>query len=198
MKATNETRKPTATNGKGCGAGASATSNANNGAANSAKAPTKRVWRTTTRQGERVLIDPDGHVYHGTAQEIREAALMPYRRDELADDIKTARYIAAKFSYTPEARREYVREKRRDAIHSGNYDANFGESVHVPADVYILLKAGARLVLGEGKTVDDFFRGLFESEVDALLDVAQNETGKREIPLTRYERAALDRLRAHG
>jgi len=84
------------------------------------KAPAKRVWRRTTRKGERVLIDPDGHIYHGTAAEVREAALMPERRDALAQSIVFARYIAAQFDYTPEQRREYVREKRREAIHFGS------------------------------------------------------------------------------
>ena len=157
--------------------------------------PKKAVWRTTTRKGERVLVDPDGHVYHGTAQEIREAALVPYRRKMLADSIKFARYIAAQFDYTPEERREYVREKRRDAISCGHFDAHTGTNIPIPNDMYLQLCAGARLVMGDGETLDDYFAQLFRSELDALLDVAQNETGKREIPLTRHERAALDRLR---
>ena len=39
-----------------------------------AKTPAKRVWRETRRKGERVLVDPAGRVYCGTAQEVREAA----------------------------------------------------------------------------------------------------------------------------
>ena len=89
----------------------------------------------------------------------------------------------------------FVREKRRDAIHSGAHDAHFGESVHVAADVYILLKAGARLV---SDNFDEFLAEAFRAEIEALLDVAEVDTGKREIPLTRYERAALDRLRGNG
>lgn len=158
--------------------------------------PKKAVWRTTTRKGERVLVDPDGHVYHGTAQEIREAALMPYRRKMLADSIKFARYIAAEFDYTPEERREYVREKRRDAISCGHFDAHTGTNIPIPNDVYLQLCAGARLVMGDGETVDDFFAQIFQTELEALLDVAQSETGKREIPLTRHERAALAKIAA--
>ena len=192
MKATNETRKPTATNGKGRGAGALATSNANGGAA---KTPKKRVWRTTTRKGDRVLIDPEGNIYHGTAQEIREAALMPGDRRSLANSIRYARYVAAKFDYTPEERREYVREKRRDAIRANNTITGIGEAIRIPADMYLQLSAGARLVLGDGETLQDFFTQLFRYELAALLDVAENQTGRREIPMTRHERAAFDRLR---
>ena len=157
--------------------------------------PKKAVWRTTTRKGERVLVDPDGHVYHGTPEEVRKAALMPYRRKMLADSIKFARYIAARFDYTPEERREYVREKRRDAISGGHFDEVTGTNIPIPNAVYLQLCAGARLVMGDGETVYDFFARMFHEELDALLDVAQNVTGKREIPLTRHERAALDRLR---
>jgi len=49
--------------------------------------------------------------------------------------------------------------------------------------------------MGDGEKLDDYFRQLFESELEALLEVAQSETGKREIPMTRHERAALERLR---
>lgn len=182
MEARNEMRTPTATtNGENGGAGALA-----------AGKPKKAVWRETRRKGQRVLVDPDGNVYHGTPEEVRAAALMPKRRDALAQSIEWARHTADKFGYTPDERREYIREKRRDAIHSGNHDANFGESVHVPADVYILLKAGARLV---SDSFDEFLAEVCSAELEALLDAAEAETGKREIPLTRYERAALDRLR---
>ena len=152
-------------------------------------------WRETTRKGERVLVSPDARVYYGTAQEVRESALMPYRRKMLADSIKFARYISARFNYTPEERRACVAEKRRDAIIAGCSDAHTGTNIPIPNDVYLQLCAGARLVLGDGETLDDYFAQLFRGELDALLDVAQSETGKREIPLTRHEKAALERLR---
>ena len=160
--------------------------------------PKKAVWHTTTRKGERVLVDPDGHVYHGTPEEVREAALMPRRRDALAQSIEWARHTADKFNYTPDERREYIREKRRDAISAGHFDAHTGTNIPIPNDVYLQLCAGARLVMGDGETVDDFFAQMFQTELEALLDVAESETGKREIPLTRHERAALDRLRRDG
>ena len=158
--------------------------------------PKKAVWRTTTRKGERVLVDPDGHVYHGTAQEIREAALMPYRRDALAQSIKWAQHTADKFGYTPEERREYVRETRRDAISAGHFDAQIGTNIRIPNDVYLQLCAGARLVLCDGETVNDFFADMFDAALVGLLDKAAEVTGKREIPLTRHERAALAKIAA--
>ncbi len=152
-------------------------------------------WRTTTRKGERVLIDPAGHVYHGTAQEVREAALTPTSRRSLANSIAFVRDTAAHFNYTPEEMREYVREKRRDAIEKEHCFAYLRETVTIPEDVYILLRAGARLVRDN---FDEFLADMFQGELEALLEVAERETGKREIPLTRYERAALDRLRGNG
>lgn len=154
-------------------------------------------WRKATRKGERVLIDPDGRVYHGTAQEVREAALMPKRRRALAQDIKFARYFSAQ-SNSEERRewlREYVRETRRDAIHAGHFDAHAETNIPISNELYLQLCAGARLVMDDGETIEDFFAELFRCEIEALLDVAQSETGRREIPLNRYERAAIDRLR---
>lgn len=157
------------------------------------KRTTRKCWRTTTRKGERVLIDPAGHIYHGTAQEVRDAALTPTAREGLARSIQFARYIAEQFKYTPDERRGYVREKRFDAIRKDRTLDSHGESIEIPADVFILLRAGARLV---SDNFDEFLADMFQGELEGLLDVAENDTGKREIPLTRQERAALDRIRA--
>ena len=149
-------------------------------------------WRTTTRKGKRVLIDPAGHIYHGTAQEVRDAAMTPCRRDALARDITWARESADRLNFTPEEKREFVREKRREAIRTSCQFEELGEwSIHVPGDVYILLRAGARLV---SDSFDEFLADLFRGDLEGLTDVAENVTGKREIPLTRYERAALERI----
>ena len=64
--------------------------------------------------------------------------------------------------------------------------------VEIPAAVYIQLCAGARLV---ADSTDAYFAKMWESEIEGLLDVAQIETGKREIPMTRHERRAFERLR---
>ena len=67
-------------NRKSTTAGKTATKT-NGGAQGAAKGNGK--WRETRRKGERVLIDPAGRIIHGTAQEVREAALTPERRDAL-------------------------------------------------------------------------------------------------------------------
>ena len=152
-------------------------------------------WRETRRKGERVLIDPAGRIYHGTAAEVRDAAMTPRNRKWLAQRLEWARHTADKFGYTPDERREYFREKRREAIKTSCQFESFGEDISVPVDVYILLKAGARLVLADGETVNDFFADVFDAALVGLLDKAAEVTGKREIPLTRYERAALDRIK---
>lgn len=174
---------------------AKAATNTNGGAQGAAKG--NGTWRTTTRKGERVLIDPHGHTYHGTAQEIRDEALTPTSRRNLANSIEFVRRMAEQFTHTHEERREYVREyvreKRRDAIEKEHCFAYLQETITVPADVYILLRAGARLVRED---FNEFISQVFRDELEALLDVAESETGKREIPLTRYERAALDRIKA--
>jgi len=153
-------------------------------------------WRTTTRKGERVLIDPDGHVYHGTAQEVREAALTPTSRRILANDMEFARRsIFDRFNFTPAERRGYICEKRLDAIRTDRQFRRLGRPITVPADVFILLRAGARLVCDN---FDEFLADMFQGELEALQELAQQETGRREIPLTRHERAALDRLRGNS
>lgn len=168
------------------------TATSNGGAQGAAcKAKGNGYWRKSRRSGERVVIDPDGHIYHGTAKDIRDAAFMPYHRAALAESLKLARYIAAECNFTPEERREYIREKRRDAISMRHLDEVVGTCVHIPADLYLQLAAGARLVLADGETLDDFFAQLFRSSLDGPLDVAENQTGKREIPMSRHERAVL-------
>ena len=149
-------------------------------------------WRETTRKGERVLIDPDGRIYHGTAKEVRDAALVPWRRSELAESLRLAFYLrrsevidAAEFS-------EMCRDRRRHAIMGGAHDES--ASVRIPADVFIRLQAGARLVGFD--SIDDYLADLWRAELEAILDLAQSETGKRELPLTRHERAALERIQA--
>ena len=71
-------------------------------------------------------------------------------------------------------------------------------TVPISADRLIMLRAGSRLVRGDGETFDDFCAGLFDSEIYALMDAAEIETGKREIPLTRRERQALAALAEKG
>lgn len=162
------------------------------------KKSTNRAWRTTTRKGERVLIDPAGHIYRGTAREVRDAGLMPFRRGSLAQSLRLVRLLRRKGVVDSAEYRAMCEDYRRDAIEYGTADFTMKHDVPISAEMLVLLTAGARLVAGEGETVEDYFTGLFRSELDALLDVAQDETGKREIPLTSHERAALVRIQAAG
>lgn len=172
---------------------AKAATNTNGGAQGAAKG--NGTWRTTTRKGERVLIDPHGHTYHGTAQEIRDAALTPNTRKGLAQSIQWARHVAEHFKYTPEQRREYVREKRRDAIKTQEQFVLFGESTTIPADVEIVASAAARYM---GQTFDAFVRDALFAAIGKAIDKAEKDAGEIGVglPLTRYERAALDMIKA--
>ena len=152
--------------------------------------PKNAVWRKATRKGERVLIDPAGHVYHGTAQEVRDAALSPSRRNMLADRLLWRRHAAHKFKYTPDQRADAIRDARMEAISLRNVKTDRQQIPMGEAD-YILLNAGARML---GLSHDEYWGKLIETLKAALLDMAESKTGKREIPLTRHERAALARL----
>ena len=162
-----------------------------------AKKP-RRIWHTVKRNGERVLIDPAGRVYHGTPGEVREAALIPDRRDALAQSLQLARYLREEGTFGAAEFRAYCAARRRDAIQFGSLDANGLCTVAISADRLIMLQAGSRLVRGEGETFDDFCVDLFDAEISALMDAAECETGKREIPLTRHERRALAALAEKG
>lgn len=151
----------------------------------------RQTWKTIRKDGRPALRSPSGEVYYGTPSEVREAALMPWHRKSLAESLKLQRFIRQKGIYTADELRECCAGCRRDWIrHDGGVPD--GARVEIPAKAYILLCADSRLVRNG---VKDFFAELWRSEIDALLDVAEAETGRREIPLTRHERAALERLR---
>ncbi len=158
-------------------------------AASTAKSNGK--WRETTRKGDRVIIDPAGRVYHGTPEEVRKAALMPDRRDNLAQSLHLARHLRREGTLDAESYRAMCESHRREAIWCGAADAKLPHSISIPADALIMLEAGMRFM---GYTPDDFAEQLVQSQISVCLDLAECETGKREIPLTRHERAALDRI----
>ena len=151
-----------------------------------------RHWRETRRKGERVLIDPDGHIYHGTAQEVRGAAMTPRGRDALADDIRWARQTAR--YYTPAELREKIAEKRREAIRQTASDTANGYRVKIKQELGIVAEAAARYM---GQTVEEFIAEAVNAAVEATIDKAELDAGKPGdgLPITRHERAALDRLR---
>ena len=152
------------------------------------------TWRTATRKGERVLIDPAGRIIHGTAQEVREAALTPERRDELAQSIEWARHIADKFGYTPEQRREYIREKRREELRRNDFWTVAPYHAHIKQELGIVAEAAARYM---GQTVEAFIADAVDAAVRGTMDLVELDAGKPGVglPITRHERAALDRIK---
>ena len=154
---------------------------------------TKRQgWRETRRKGESVLIDPAGRIIHGTARDVREAALTPEWRSILADSLRLARYLHSEKTIDAAEFRNWYEDRRRGAIAS-NIAHPLTPHVEVPEAMFIKLQAGARML---GYTWREYLDTLWSGELEAFLDFAQGETGKAEIPLTRQERAALARLEA--
>lgn len=151
-------------------------------------------WRETRRKGERVLIDPAGRIIHGTAQEVREAALTPERRDALAQSIEWARHTADKFGYTPEQRREYIREKRREELRRNDYWAVAPYHAHIKQELGIVAEAAARYM---GQTVEAFIADALFAAIRGTMDIAERDAGEPGVglPVTRHERAALDRIK---
>ena len=152
-----------------------------------------KIWLPNRRDGSGRYFHraPDGRRFYGTAQEVRDATLMPWRRNMLADELRFVRSYAGRHGISREELAEWVRSKRRDAIQAGAHDANVKQSIQVDAEKMIMLRAGARFM---GYTFDEYVADMVQGEISAFIDAAESETGKREIPLTRHERAALDRL----
>ena len=156
-----------------------------------AKAKTSPRWRKLVREGEPCLVSPEGHVFYGTAQEVRLAALPPDSRARLADELRAWR--CAYRGRPADEVRARVRALRRAAIRAGALDMRLDWGyVPIAPRERLLLKAGARLA--GFASFEDYFRDIVRIEIESLLDLAETETGKREIPLTRHERAALERI----
>ena len=149
-------------------------------------------WRETRRKGEQVLIAPDGRIFHGTAQEVRDAAMTPHRRSALAQHIewtrKTAKY------YTPGELLAKIAEKRRDAIRQNDSDAVVKYAAHISPELGIVAEAAARYM---GQTVEEFIADAVDAAVRGTIDKAELDAGKPGVglPITRHERAALDRIK---
>ena len=151
-------------------------------------------WRKTRRNGERVLIAPDGRIFHGTAKEVRDAAMIPHRRNELAQHIEWARHTADRFGYTPEQTAEAVREKRREALMRNDSDAVGAYFAYMKPELGIVAEAAARYM---GQTVKAFIADAVDAAVRGTIDLVELDAGKPGVglPITRHERAALDRIK---
>ena len=110
-----------------------------------------KLWRTVSRKGVTYLLSPDGRKYLGTPAEVREAALMPWRRDAMAQSLKLQRYLLLRGTIDGQEFREVCRALRREAINYGSFDAVHGHAVTIPAEVYVCLVAGARRAIEEDR-----------------------------------------------
>ena len=151
---------------------------------------TPKKWRTARRDGRTVDVSPDGRTIYGTAQEVRDAVLMPWRRHWLAEALKIRRMTCR----DRDELRGTAAAARRDAMQRGWMDAAADRaSVTIPAELLILTTAAARFM---ERPTDAFVREACEAFIEATLDMVKRETGKRELPLTRHEKAALEQIGA--
>ena len=141
-------------------------------------------WRTVRRKGgQGVLLAPDGREFEGTEGEVRAAAMTPERRRMLADAIRVVRLTTKPGTAD---RRRLAASLRRYAILGTETDAalGLGRDVPLPAGMLVLAEAAARAT---GQTLAEFVAEWVASGIEAA-----RESGG--VPLTRNERAALDRL----
>ena len=151
----------------------------------------QKKWRTVARRGDGkpVLRSPDGREYEGTVAEVRAEGMAPWRRRMLADEIGVAWRITKPGS---EERAWIVAERRRDAIRYAAFDKINGfTAARLPSSLAILAEAAARFM---GQDFDEFVAEAVEAQIQGARDVCQQETGTYDLPLTRHERAALERL----
>ena len=89
---------------------------------------------------------------------------------------------------------QYVREKRREAINRNDRDAVDEYRTHIKQELGIVAEAAARYM---GQTVEAFIADAVESAIRGTIDVAELDAGKPGVglPITRHERAALDRIK---
>lgn len=161
----------------------------NTKATGKAKGTARKDVRTKTRDGRAA----GRRAVRGTRQEVRESALMPWQRTALAASMREYHNLFSRGTLNRDECKARCAELRKDGIKYGMVDADNGILVRIPTEKYIKISAGSRLVRD---SVEEYFDELWRSEIDSLLDVAEAETGKREIPLNRHERAALARFYA--
>ena len=149
-----------------------------------------KVWLPNRRDGNGRYFhrDPDGRRWYGTAREVRNAILMPWRRDMLANGLRFIRSYAERYGTSREELAEWAKSKRRDAIHAGAKDSG-GASITIPADLLIWTEAAAR---ANGQTVDEWVCAWLREGVNAELD--EQPDGK--LHFTRHELAALELIAA--
>lgn len=142
------------------------------------------VWRTVKKNGRIAERSPDGRIFYGTAQKVREARLMPWHRDLLAISLRDVRRI-----YSGDSRMIQAADRRQFALcHNSTTPAD----LHIPATgctpaLLIRVRAAARVV---GRSEADFVADALACAVDAAIEMAAGPG----LPYTRRERDALARL----
>lgn len=150
--------------------------------------PAKRcaAWRTVKINGRIAERAHDGRTIYGTAQEVRDAVLMPWRRHWLAESLKVRRMTCR----DRDELRETAAAARRNAVCMGWSDAAADRaSVAISAELLIWATAAAR---AHGQTVEAWAAAWLNEAVNAELDEQADGT----LPLTRHELAALERIDA--
>lgn len=142
-----------------------------------ANTPKCERWRTVRTKRGIALRTPDGNLYYGTAQEVRDAALMPSSRGWLAYRLRSIR----KNYSTSKSLCEILKQARRDAL------AEIGRRGK-DEERRILADACASL---RGMTYYELVNVLVDSWIAGVIA----DLPGHELPLTRHERAALDACR---
>jgi len=146
------------------------------------------VWRTVATKRGAAMRSPDGRLFYGTAAEVRDAALTPWLRSSLAQSLKLHRYCRDCGTFDAADFAECCAHRRREAI--ATHEA-IGAYVRIPADDFIMLGAAARYM---ERTPDEFLLEGLRASIDAVRDEADID-GLSDIPLTRHEQSALERIR---
>ena len=153
----------------------------------SAGKPAEGRWRVVCRKigGPSVLLSPDGREFEGTAAEVRACAATPCRRRMLAESL---RYVRFSTSPGTAERAKFAARRRFDAIAGTDTDAALGLGGDVPLPPALAIRAEAAARLG-GTSICEWVSGAARELVRA---VAEANGGV--LPLTRHERAALERM----
>lgn len=143
------------------------------------------VWHGTRRGGKRVMVSPAGRVYFGTAREIRDNALYPFRRQSLATTIRLFHTMFLRGTIGREKLREIVSDRRREAIMYSSIDRKDKAVKHINADMHVRIGAAARVI---GISPGEFVR----RAIAEAIAFAMHDNGGV-LPYTRHEREALER-----
>lgn len=140
------------------------------------------VWHNTRRKGLPVIISPTGAAYYGTAREVRDNALYPFRRESLATTISLFHTMFLQGTIGREKLREIIADRRRQAIMNSIIDRKetYGD---IHENTRVKISAAARVL---GITPDEFIKRAIE---EAIAFAKHDNRGT--LPYTRYELAAL-------